>query len=819
MSYNYSYNVLINRLEAFAAGHFLIKRFTHGQIDMADQMQDDEYPFMHVTPDTIEPVQGGMQFGFHIIFADIPRDKEVKTEYQREVISDCVRLGQDLIAEIRNGLQLFGFNVQLVNNPVFEPFMEEQKNTVTGVAFTIKLEVPWDWSACDIPAIWSTGGESTGGSGEGFGILLQTNSVNNQVQSLLNLVNGTNITIVDNGDGSVTINCTGGGGDTPNLQQVTDVGNTTTNDIEFGTGAGIYFNNGARVTEGTTNAGNGGYKGVALKCSVDYELKWEAGRLYVMQQDGFTIREVLHNFTFAPTVNDDDTKGYVVGSRWLLDDGSAYVCSDNTTGAAVWDLQIPGTVTSVGLSLPSPANAALSVSGTPVTTSGTLAITANGNSLQYIDGLGALQTFPDIPKKLTDLIAGTAPNQLLQWDGTDWVVIGLLTLDDLKGVNVPSPSNGQVLTYDSGSSQWIASTPAVGGTVTSVDLSMPAAFTVTNSPVTTSGTLTVTGAGLSTQYIDGTGALQTFPALSGYVPYTGATQDVDLDTFKLSASSVYIEGTAGNGHLHLKHQSADATATGQSTSLWADTNGDIKWKNDGNYKTTLKTSLNNADRIYTFPNENCELMPRNAAITGATKTKITYDADGLVTAGADIVATDVSDSTTVGQNLIKLANPSAIRYIRINADNSISALSLADLKTDLGLGTVILAADWSNAGTAGYEDVTGFSFAVTNGKTYKWRSTIAITQTATGAVAINGPTVTFNRYRFTYPSGASSNAVGNYTTYNQPTVNTTLANGVVTSDGIFKASANGTLIIRGRSSSIGGLTILAGSIIEWEEVL
>lgn len=85
-----------------------------------------------------------------------------------------------------------------------------------------------------------------------------------------------------------------------------------------------------------------------------------------------------------------------------------------------------------------------------------------------------------------------------------------------------------------------------------------------------------------------------------YVPYVGATQDVDLDANKLSAESIYIEGTGGNGHLHLKHQSADATATGQSTSLWADTNGDIKWKNDGDYKTTLKTSDNTADRVYTF---------------------------------------------------------------------------------------------------------------------------------------------------------------------------------------------------------------------------
>ena len=48
-----------------------------------------------------------------------------------------------------------------------------------------------------------------------------------------------------------------------------------------------------------------------------------------------------------------------------------------------------------------------------------------------------------------------------------------------------------------------------GGTVTSVDLSMPSAFTVSNNPVTTSGTLTVTGAGTSAQYVKGDGSLGT----------------------------------------------------------------------------------------------------------------------------------------------------------------------------------------------------------------------------------------------------------------------------------------------------------------------
>jgi hypothetical protein len=44
--------------------------------------------------------------------------------------------------------------------------------------------------------------------------------------------------------------------------------------------------------------------------------------------------------------------------------------------------------------MPAPTNAAFSVTGSPVTTSGTLAVGANGTSDQYIDGTGALRTLP-----------------------------------------------------------------------------------------------------------------------------------------------------------------------------------------------------------------------------------------------------------------------------------------------------------------------------------------------------------------------------------------------------------------------------------------
>jgi hypothetical protein len=131
-----------------------------------------------------------------------------------------------------------------------------------------------------------------------------------------------------------------GGSGSQDLASVLAIGNTSgANDIDFDTLQGLFFANGSILREGTIDAGLGGAKGIAQICAVGYELKWEAGRLYVMDGNGLTIRWSLYNFNITPTINEDDSKGYVVGSRWTLDDGSVYVCSDASTGAAVWTLQ------------------------------------------------------------------------------------------------------------------------------------------------------------------------------------------------------------------------------------------------------------------------------------------------------------------------------------------------------------------------------------------------------------------------------------------------------------------------------------------------
>ena len=126
---------------------------------------------------------------------------------------------------------------------------------------------------------------------------------------------------------------------TPTLADVLVVGNTSgPNDIVFDNNQGLLFDNTSRLREGTIDAGLGGSNGVAQICGLGYELKWEAGRLYVMNGSGDGIRQSLYNFSTTPTVTDDNTLGYAVGSLWTLDDGTIYKCTDASTGAAVWGI-------------------------------------------------------------------------------------------------------------------------------------------------------------------------------------------------------------------------------------------------------------------------------------------------------------------------------------------------------------------------------------------------------------------------------------------------------------------------------------------------
>ncbi len=170
----------------------------------------------------------------------------------------------------------------------------------------------------------------------------------------------------------------------PTLQSVLDEGNTSgPNDIVFDAGQGLYFANTSRLIEGTIDAGLGGTKGIAQICAVGYELKWEAGRLYVMDGNGTGIRQSLYNFNVTPTATDDSSKGYIVGSLWTLDNGDTYECTSSTIAAAVWALKT--------VSIPIEIQSAASDETTALTT-GTAKVTFRAPSAFTLTGVRASLT-------------------------------------------------------------------------------------------------------------------------------------------------------------------------------------------------------------------------------------------------------------------------------------------------------------------------------------------------------------------------------------------------------------------------------------------
>jgi len=63
---------------------------------------------------------------------------------------------------------------------------------------------------------------------------------------------------------------------------------------------------------------------------------------------------------------------------------------------------------------------------------------------------------------------------------------------------------------------------------------------------------------------------------------SNANSDVDLGNNDLNAEGIKIKGTAGNGHLNMKHQSSNPSAGGQETVIFAGADGEPRFKNDGN---------------------------------------------------------------------------------------------------------------------------------------------------------------------------------------------------------------------------------------------
>ena len=332
---------MLNAFESFSNAHLQIKRFAS---DFPEQVpnfgtEKENYPILFVSPNNTIFDENANQFTVDVYCFDIIEKDRININ---TILSDTNTILNDVYRWFKDG-EIFGIDV-ITDTPTCTPINNGLLDYAAGWQMSITFVVD-TYGICEIPF-----NESPVVITEVCDIVysqyltcetLADCQTIIDIQALLPTQDQKDA--MDNANGPDASNpfatmADVGGGGTLDLQQVTDNGNTTDNDIQFDAGVGVLLDNGSRLREGTIDAGFGGTKGIAQICAVGYELKWEAGRQYVMDGNGVLIRHSLNNFTTVPSATDDSTKGYYVGSLWTLDNGISYICTDSTIGAAVWGL-------------------------------------------------------------------------------------------------------------------------------------------------------------------------------------------------------------------------------------------------------------------------------------------------------------------------------------------------------------------------------------------------------------------------------------------------------------------------------------------------
>jgi hypothetical protein len=306
---------------------------------------------------------------------------------------------------------------------------------------------------------------------------------------------------------------------------------------------------GATGPQGPAGAGVavGGTTGQVLSkaSNTNYDTVWVdagAGTVYSVNASGSTGISVTGGpITSTGTLTITNTlPDQIVG---LTGAGTAVITGTYPNFTITTNDEFDGTVTSINLT----AGTGISVSGGPVTGSGSINVVNTApDQVVSLTGSGTTTitgTYPNFTITSNDSKVGTVTSvdmtvpTGLTISGNPITSAGTLALALASGYSIPTTANQANWTTaynDSITSASVSGTSTKtltlnqqdGGTIqaswsdidtglTSVGLSMPSAFAVSNSPLTSNGTLAVTGAGTSAQYVRGDGQLANFPTNGG----------------------------------------------------------------------------------------------------------------------------------------------------------------------------------------------------------------------------------------------------------------------------------------------------------------
>ena len=146
-------------------------------------------------------------------------------------------------------------------------------------------------------------------------------------------------------------------------------------------------------------------------------------------------------------------------------------------------------------------------------------------------------------------------------------------------------------------------------------------------------------------------------------------------------------GLSGGGDLSANRTISHADTSTQANIVNTDGNV-IQSANLDDFGHITSFSSINLDNRYTF---------KNNAITGATKTKITYDSKGLITAGADATTNDIAEGTNQYFTQTRARNSISVNSIGSSGVATYDALTGVIAVPNYGLGNSATATALQNA--------------------------------------------------------------------------------------------------------------------------
>jgi hypothetical protein len=423
-----------------------------------------------------------------------------------------------------------------------------------------------------------------------------------------------------------------------------------------------------------------------------------------------TGSNVLSNaptFTGA-TIN----SGLTLGTALTTTNGGTGLVSVGTSGQVLtsngstlsWQTPLPpgtGTVTSVAATVPS----FLSITGSPITTSGTLSIGLSGTALPTLSGGTGLVSVGSNGQVLTSngstlswqtplppgtgtvtSVAATVPS-FLSITGSPITTSGTLAIG-LSGTALPTLSggtglttvgtNGQVLTSNGTTLSWQTPSAPGTGTVTSVAATVPSFLSITGSPITTSGTLAI---GLS-----GTA----LPVLNGG---TGVTTSTGTGSNVLSNAPTFTGATINSG---LTLGTALTTANGGTGLTTVGTNGQVLTSNGTTLSWQSKGTVTSVSAT----------VPSFLSITGSPITTSGTLAIGLSGTALPIVNGGTGSTTATGTGAVVLQDAATMGTLTVTSGLQIlgfgGSAGWTSILSNIGTG--------NNSGIRGDGAQNGFNF-------------------------------------------------------------------------------------------------------------